>query len=94
MEAFKSRWAARPPGADGGGIPDAPPPGAFVSPSSFPGLPGLGAPRLPGLGGGAPVGLNPFGGKEEMNCEAVAPLPRAAQSGARVGRGAARAFKG
>jgi signal recognition particle subunit SRP54 len=39
-----------------GGIPAAPPPGAFNLPPQFPGLPGLGAPKLPGLGGGSPFG--------------------------------------
>jgi signal recognition particle subunit SRP54 len=43
-----------------GGIPSAPPPGAFNLPPQFPGLPGLGAPRFPGLGGGLP-----FGGKKK-----------------------------
>jgi len=43
-----------------GGIPSAPPPGAFNLPPQFPGLPGLGAPRPPGLGGGFP-----FGGKKK-----------------------------
>ena len=48
----------------GGGLPSAPPSGAFGSslagklPSS---LPGLGSGRLPGLGGG----FNPFGGKKK-----------------------------
>ncbi len=52
LEAFQKQMGGAAPGAKGGGIPDAPPPGAFNNPSSFPGLPGLGAPRLPGLGGG------------------------------------------
>jgi signal recognition particle subunit SRP54 len=43
-----------------GGIPSAPPPGAFNLPPQFPGLPGLGAPKFPGLGGGLP-----FGGKKK-----------------------------
>jgi len=47
-------------------LPDAPPPGAFSSPpklSGLPGgLPGLGAPRLPGLGGLS--NFNPFGKKK------------------------------
>jgi signal recognition particle subunit SRP54 len=43
------------------GIPDAPPPGAFNLPPQFPGLPGVGGPKLPGLGGG----FNPFGGKKK-----------------------------
>ncbi|MGD0563018.1 MAG: signal recognition particle protein [Roseiarcus sp.] len=43
------------------GIPDAPPPGAFNLPPRFPGLPGVGGAKLPGLGGG----FNPFGGKKK-----------------------------
>ena len=42
------------------GVPAAPPPGAFNLPSSFPGLPGGGGPKLPGLGG-----FNPFAGKKK-----------------------------
>jgi signal recognition particle subunit SRP54 len=64
LEAFQKQMGGALPGA-AGGIPDAPPPGAFNPPSSFPGLPGLGAPRLPGLGGGLPGGFNPFGGKKK-----------------------------
>ncbi len=45
-----------PPGSPG--IPSAPPPGAFNLPPQFP---GLGSPKLPGLGGG----FNPFGGKKK-----------------------------
>ncbi len=45
---------ALPPGSPG--IPSAPPPGAFNLPPQFP---GLGNPKLPGLGGG----FNPFGGR-------------------------------
>ena len=44
-------------------LPDSPPPG-LLSPGPKPGLPGLGAPRLPGLGGGFPGGFNPFGKKK------------------------------
>ncbi len=55
-EMQKSAGAAPPTG----GIPSAPPPGAFNLPPQFPGLPGLGAPRPPGLGGGLP-----FGGKKK-----------------------------
>jgi signal recognition particle subunit SRP54 len=44
-----------------GGIPTAPPPGAFNLPPQFPGLGGVGGPKLPGLGGG----FNPFGGKKK-----------------------------
>ena len=40
-------------------LPAAPPPGAFA-PKGLPGLPGLGKPTLPGLGG-----FNPFGGKKK-----------------------------
>jgi signal recognition particle subunit SRP54 len=43
------------------GIPAAPPPGAFNLPPQFPGLPGVGGPKPPGLGGG----FNPFGGKKK-----------------------------
>ncbi len=43
------------------GIPAAPPPGAFNLPAQFPGLPGVGGPKLPGLGGG----FNPFAGKKK-----------------------------
>jgi signal recognition particle subunit SRP54 len=43
------------------GIPDAPPPGAFNLPAQFPGLPGVGGAKLPGLGGG----FNPFAGKKK-----------------------------
>jgi signal recognition particle subunit SRP54 len=48
-------------GAPPAGIPDAPPPGAFNLPQQFPGLPGVGGPKLPGLGGG----FGPFGGKKK-----------------------------
>ncbi len=44
-----------PPGPPG--IPQAPPPGAFNLPPQFP---GVGGPKLPGLGG-----FNPFGGKKK-----------------------------
>jgi signal recognition particle subunit SRP54 len=64
LEAFQKQMGGGAP-AKGGGIPEAPPPGIFNTPSSFPGLPGLGAPRLPGLGGGLPGGFNPFGGKKK-----------------------------
>ncbi|WP_131115376.1 signal recognition particle protein [Lichenihabitans psoromatis] len=50
-------------GGSMGGMPNIPaaPPGLGSKPSGLPsGLPGLGAPRLPGLGG-----LNPFGGKKK-----------------------------
>jgi signal recognition particle subunit SRP54 len=43
-----------------GGIPTTPPTGAFNLPPQFPGLPGLGAPKFPGLGAGLP-----FGGKKK-----------------------------
>ena len=48
------------PGAPSGppGIPAAPPPGAFNLPPQFP---GLGGPKLPGLG----AGFNPFGAKKK-----------------------------
>ena len=58
LEALQRQFGA------GGGLPSAPPSGAFGSslagklPSS---LPGLGGGRLPGLGGG----FNPFGGKKK-----------------------------
>ena len=52
------------PGAHGGGIPSAPPPGAFAAPPRLPSLPGLGG-KLPGLGGSFPGGFNPFGGKKK-----------------------------
>jgi signal recognition particle subunit SRP54 len=45
-----------------GGLPPAPPPGAFGLPkmrAGMPGLPGLGSDKLPGLGG-----FNPFGKKK------------------------------
>ena len=52
-------------------LPEAPPPGLFSPKSGAPaglpkGLPGLGAPKLPGLGGGLPGlgGFNPFGKKK------------------------------
>jgi signal recognition particle subunit SRP54 len=64
LEAFQKQMGGGAP-AKGGGIPEAPPPGIFNTPASFPGLPGLGAPRLPGLGGGLPGGFNPFGGKKK-----------------------------
>jgi len=64
LEAFQKQMGGGAP-ATGGGIPEAPPPGIFNTPASFPGLPGLGAPRLPGLGGGLPGGFNPFGGKKK-----------------------------
>jgi len=64
IEAMQKQMGGKLPGLPGpsGGIPDAPPPGVFNNPSPFPGLGGLGAPRLPGLGG-AP--FNPFGGKKK-----------------------------
>jgi hypothetical protein len=47
-------------------LPDAPPPGAFSAPPKLPGLPsglpGLGGPKLPGLGGLS--NFNPFGKKK------------------------------
>jgi signal recognition particle subunit SRP54 len=43
------------------GIPAAPPPGAFNLPPQFPGLPGMGAPKLPGLGGA----FSPFGTRKK-----------------------------
>ena len=47
-------------------LPDAPPPGAFSAPPKLPGLPsglpGLGGPKLPGLGGLS--SFNPFGKKK------------------------------
>jgi len=48
----------------GGGLPSAPPSGAFGSSLTGklpPTLPGLGGGRLPGLGGG----FGPFGGKKK-----------------------------
>jgi signal recognition particle subunit SRP54 len=45
-----------------GGLPPAPPPGAFnlpKMPAGMPSLPGLGGGKLPGFGG-----LNPFGKKK------------------------------
>ncbi len=52
-------------------LPEAPPPGLFSprpdAPAGLPkGLPGLGGPKLPGLGGGLPGlgGFNPFGKKK------------------------------
>jgi signal recognition particle subunit SRP54 len=62
LEAMQKQFGA--PGASAGGIPEAPPPGAFRPPPSFPGLPGRGAPRLPGLGG-LPSNFNPFAGKKK-----------------------------
>jgi signal recognition particle subunit SRP54 len=64
IEAMQKQMGGKLPGlpGPGGGIPDAPPPGVFNNPPSFPGLGGLGVPRLPGLGG-AP--FNPFGGKKK-----------------------------
>jgi signal recognition particle subunit SRP54 len=47
--------------AKASGIPAAPPPGAFNLPAQFPGLPGVGGPKLPGLGGG----FGPLGGKKK-----------------------------
>ncbi len=64
MEAFQKQLggAGAPQGlAKAPGIPEAPPPGAFNLPPQFPGLPGLGGPKPPGLGGG----FNPFGGKKK-----------------------------
>ena len=50
----KQLGAGAPPAS---GIPAAPPPGAFNLPPQFSGLPGLGAPKPPGLaGGGFPFG--------------------------------------
>ncbi len=45
------------------GIPDLPPPDVFKTPPPFPGLAGLDAPKLPGLGGLS--GFNPFAGKKK-----------------------------
>lgn len=57
----KQMGGALPPGLPSAppGIPSAPP-GGFNLPSSFPGLPGGGGPKLPGLGG-----FNPFAGKKK-----------------------------
>jgi signal recognition particle subunit SRP54 len=61
IAAMQQQMGAGAPGAPpAGGIPDAPPPGAFNLPPQFPGLPGLGGAKLPGLGGGLP-----FGGKKK-----------------------------
>ena len=61
LEAFQKKMGGA--GAPSG-IPDAPPPGAFKLPPSFPGLGGPAA-KLPGLGGGMPGGFNPFGDKKK-----------------------------
>ncbi len=53
----KQAGAGGAPGLPGAGLPDAPPPGAFNLPPTFPGL-GGGLPKLPGLGG------NPFSKKK------------------------------
>jgi signal recognition particle subunit SRP54 len=63
IAALQKQFGGKLPGLPSGGIPDAPPPGAFSSPK-LPGLPGLGG-KLPGLGGGFPGGFNPFGGKKK-----------------------------
>jgi len=64
IEALQKQMGGKLPGLPGagGGIPEAPPPGAFAPPP-FPGLAGLSSPRLPGLGG-APA-FNPFAGKKK-----------------------------
>jgi len=64
IEALQKQMGGKLPGLPGagGGIPEAPPPGAFAPPP-FPGLSGLSSPRLPGLGG-APA-FNPFAGKKK-----------------------------
>jgi signal recognition particle subunit SRP54 len=53
-------------GASAPKLPDAPPPAVFNTPPNLPGLgtglPGLGGPKLPGLGGLS--GFNPFGKKK------------------------------
>ncbi|HEV2574332.1 MAG TPA: signal recognition particle protein [Beijerinckiaceae bacterium] len=56
-------------GGQGGGsmpqLPEKPPPGLTSGGPLLPnGLPGLGGPKLPGLGGGTPGGFNPFGKKK------------------------------
>ena len=56
MEALQKQMGGG--GAPSGGLPSAPPPGAFNLPPNFP---GLGGPKLPGLGGG----FNPFAGKKK-----------------------------
>ncbi|MDH7798241.1 MULTISPECIES: signal recognition particle protein [unclassified Beijerinckia] len=46
-------------------LPEKPPPGLTSGGPLLPnGLPGLGGPKLPGLGGGTPGGFNPFGKKK------------------------------
>ncbi len=63
IAAMQKQFGGKLPGMPSGGIPDAPPPGAYGAPK-LPGLPGLGG-KLPGLGGGFPGGFNPFGGKKK-----------------------------
>ena len=63
QKQFGGKLPGNMPGLPSGGIPDAPPPGAFGAPK-LTGLPGLGG-KLPGLGGGFPGGFNPFGGKKK-----------------------------
>jgi signal recognition particle subunit SRP54 len=60
MEGLKALGGGpRPPGQDGSGANPAPLAGGL--PGGLPGLGGpRGAPRLPGLGGGPPPGVNPF----------------------------------
>ncbi len=60
IEAMKQQM-----GGAGGGPPKLPeaPPGLFGPRPTLPGLPGLGGPKLPGLGGGLPGGF-PFGKKK------------------------------
>ncbi|MBN9080310.1 MAG: signal recognition particle protein [Rhizobiales bacterium 62-17] len=46
-------------------LPEKPPPGLTSGGPLLPnGLPGIGGPKLPGLGGGTPGGFNPFGKKK------------------------------
>jgi signal recognition particle subunit SRP54 len=64
IEALQKQMGGKLPGMPPmpGGLPSAPPPGAFglpKMPAGVPGLPGLGGGKLPGLGG-----FNPFGKKK------------------------------
>ena len=60
LEALQKQMGAGAPG--GGGMPSLPPlpPGLGGKPGGLPSFPGLGGPKLPGLGGG----FNPFGKKK------------------------------
>ena len=64
IEALQKQMGGKLPGMPPmpGGLPPAPPPGAFnlpKMPAGMPSLPGLGGGKLPGFGG-----LNPFGKKK------------------------------